>query len=170
MLLRNPTIKVDFYDPNPRANALLRGSLSTNKLRDRAQVFSAAINATGEPVNFDFSGSVIGHVSSEGTRVTATTVAEMFERLDETESILLKVDIEGFEVTVLEDLVIQCQSRGATLVLEVHPKGMNGVADPQQCWDILKKSDAQIQDCEFKPLENIPHDDFTNLVARWKTV
>jgi FkbM family methyltransferase len=167
VVLRNPAARAVAADPNPRAHQLLRKSLEINHLQDRVRLVGAAVAPAEAKVNFDFSGSVVGHVTDQGVAVPTVTVAELLRDVPPAESPLIKVDIEGFESRILPELVEAARARRAIVVIELHPLGLNGLADPARGLEILRSSGAVVTDLEGRPLTGLNPTDFTQVVARW---
>ena len=165
--LRNPRAMIMAADPNPRAHALLRRSLRRNGLENRVRLVTAAVAPVNTAVSFNFTGSVVGHVTEAGVAVPTVTIAELLREVPPAESPLIKVDVEGFESRILPDLVEAARARRAILVIELHPEGMNGLADPAGGLETLRRSGAAITDLEGRPIQALNPADFTQVVARW---
>ncbi len=79
VVLRNPRAHAVAVDPNPRAHQLLQKSVRRNRLGDRVRLVTAAVAPPGAAVRFDFTGSVVGHVTPDGSAVPAATVTELLD-------------------------------------------------------------------------------------------
>jgi FkbM family methyltransferase len=166
-LLRNPQARAVAADPNRRAHQLLRKSLRLNGLADRAKLVTAAIAPAGVAVRFDFTGSVVGHVTPTGTGVPTVTVAGLIDLIPPDEEPLIKCDIEGFESQILPDLALLGRARNAILVVELHPKGMNGWGDPVGGFGELLSSGAHLSDIEGRSVTDVDPSAITQVVAKW---
>ncbi len=167
VLLRNPAARSLAVDPNPRAHQLLRKSLECNKLEDRARLVGAAVAPANASVRFDFTGSVVGHVTEAGAAVPSVTVADLVCDLGPAESPLIKVDVEGFETRILPDLIAVGRAHRAVLVIELHPAGMNGLGDPIRALESLRASGGVLTDLAGQPVTGLDPASFTQIVANW---
>lgn len=167
VLLRNPDIHAICVDPNPNAVKLLRKSLARNGLTSRTKVIRAAVSTTGQPVRFDFGGSVTGHVSDRGILVPTIRLVEILSELLPQKRTLLKIDIEGFETLVLPTLAEVGDKTTLTLFVELHPLGMNGAGNPSACCDSLRKLGANLYHLDGTDFTSADDAACTQLVARW---
>jgi FkbM family methyltransferase len=167
VLLRNPAALAVAIDPNPRAHQLLQKSLQRNNLTARVRLVHAAVAPADATIRFDFEGSVVGHVAETGVAVPTVTVAELLRDVPPSESPVIKVDVEGFESQILPDLIEAARARRAILVIELHPLGLNGLADPARGLELLRSSGAALTDLEGRAVASLNPADFTQIVARW---
>jgi FkbM family methyltransferase len=167
VLLRNPRARLVAVDPNPRVHRLLQKSLRYNGLSDRARLVTAAVAPANTSVRFDFAGSVLGHVTTTGTDVPAVTVAQLLREIPAGESLLIKVDVEGFELSLLPDLVEAARARQAMIVVELHPLGLNGMGDPVRGLELLRSGGASLADLDGRPVTSVDPGAFTQVVATW---
>lgn len=167
--LRNPNISVLAVEPNRRATALLAHACRINRLTHRIQILNAVIAQHSGVINFDDTGSVIGHVSSIGVPVPALTPDELLRSISPTQSVLLKVDIEGFESVVLSSIAATLALRGGTALVELHPLGWNGVGDPHRCLACLRDSSATVLNEHLQPVDDVQATDFSYVIAQWST-
>ena len=165
--LRNPGISILSVDPNPKACALLAKSIRRNRLGDRMRCLQAALAPSPGILSFDATGSVTGHVSQAGSAVPAVSPAELFASVPSGSSLLIKVDIEGYETVVLPRLLESIKLRSCTLVIELHPRGMNQLGDPESCFRELVASGAELFDERFNRVKSVEAGNFSHLVARW---
>ena len=167
--LRNPQISILALEPNPKACALLARSIRRNRLGDRMHCIQAALSPSSGTLTFDTTGSVTGHVSENGTCVRAITPAELLASVPSGSSILIKMDIEGYETVLLPHLLKSMDRRSCTLVIELHPIGLNQLGDPAACFRELLASGAELLDERFNHAESIVAGNFSNIIARWSS-
>jgi hypothetical protein len=136
-------------------------------LNGRCRVINAAVAPDRTAVRFDFSGSVVGHVTDSGVPVPTVTVAELLRGLPAGEAPLIKVDIEGFESRILPDLIGAARASRAVVVIELHPQGLNGLGDPAAGLELLRAGGAVLTGLDGRPLPALNPADFTQVVARW---
>lgn len=167
VLLRNPEAHAIAVDPNSRAIALLGQSRRRNQLQDRLQIIPAVVAPAGDSPRFDFSGSVTGHISSPGSPVATIDIGELLGRVPANDSPIIKIDIEGYEARLLPEIVAALRARGVLLLVELHPKDMNGLGDPVRCVECLRRSGAQLSHLDGTPLQVTDPANYTQLVATW---
>jgi FkbM family methyltransferase len=168
VLLREPTIRARSFDANPRAVALLRRSLARNGLADRASVTWAAVAPKDGELRFESSGSVIGHVSDRGLPTPAVAFAPLVREAAAAGRCLLKVDVEGFETSLIPELANAGPLANVCLVAELHPRGYNGVGSPRRNLEALRATGAEVTTIDGQPVATVPEEGFTNVVARWR--
>lgn len=145
--LRNHAIEVVCVEPNARAAALLQRSIARNKLGDRMKVLEAVAGDADGEVAFDEAGSTTGHVSAHGAaRRRSIDFARVVNEASAKGKCLVKVDVEGFETTLLAQLDRIARRSNVALLVEVHAYGFNGAGDPTACVDRLRASGASIVD------------------------
>ncbi|HET7457768.1 MAG TPA: FkbM family methyltransferase [Gemmatimonadaceae bacterium] len=168
VLLREPNISARSFDANPRAVALLRRSLARNRLSDRASVTWAAVALRDGELRFESNGSVIGHVSESGRPTPAVAFAPLVREAAAAGPCLVKVDVEGFETSLIPELANAGPLANVCLVVELHPSGYNGVGAPRRNLEALRATGAEVSTIDGQPVTTISENDFTNVVARWR--
>jgi FkbM family methyltransferase len=167
VLLRVPEISAVAVEPNPRACELLRRSLVLNGLASRGRVVQSAVTPEGRSVDFDFEGSVTGHVTALGPHhVHGIAPAQLLADLGPG-PVLVKLDVEGFEAELLPEFGALPQRRRITLVFELHPAGFRPGLDPVRVLAALHDSGAAISSLDGGPFNADAPAPFDNLVARW---
>lgn len=166
VLLRNPDIEAVCVDPNPIAIDCLRQSQKLNKLQDRLTIFQAAVSGDSEKISFDFGESVMGHVSDSGETVETIPLHSLREQFADGRRCLLKIDVEGYESTLLPTFTSAEELANTVLVIDLHPFGYNGLGDPAGCVAHLKELGLTVTSLDGKPIETVPEDDFSEIVAQ----
>lgn len=167
VVLRNPAIRAVGVDPNRRALALLRRSIALNRLAARVQVMEAAVADRDGEMGFDESGSVVGHVTAAGRKVATVEFPRLVNDFSGLQRCLVKIDVEGFEIVLVEQLSRLQFRQNLCLVVELHPLGFNGVGNPGHCVKALLDAGARVADLRDRPIGNVAEDAFTQVVARW---
>lgn len=166
VLLHNPNITAVCIDPNSRAVALLQESVCRNQLGDRIRIIEAAVSDRDGILNFDPTGSVTGHISSSGKQVISIDFARFINEYSSNKC-LVKMDVEGFEGTLLQQLKeIECL-HNLCLVIELHPLHFNQVGNPNNCLNMLLNSGAIVEYLSGQRLERVVDENFTQIIARW---
>jgi FkbM family methyltransferase len=166
VLLRNPEITAVCVDPNPIAINCLRQSQKLNKLEDRLTIFQAAVSGSDEKISFDFGESVMGHVSDAGETVDTIPLLGLLDQYANGSRCLLKIDVEGYEKTLIPAFKSADQLAHTVLVIDLHPKDYNGLGDPAGCVAHLRSLGLTITKLDGTPVDAIPEDDFSEIVAR----
>jgi FkbM family methyltransferase len=156
--LRNRAIRIITIEPNARAVQLLRRSVRLNGLADRVDVVEAiAADADGRR-GFAEAGSATGHVTVED-RASATKEAVDFRRLLTGQAgrarTLIKIDVEGFETTLLRCLPDGDALRRLVLVVELHALGFNGFGDPVRCVTMLRENGAAVRGIDGRSVDDL---------------
>ena len=165
--LRNPAIKALGVDPNCRAVELLNKSIAANHLSHRAHVIEAAVADRDGSVSFDETGSVAGHVSASGRAVASVDFARLVNEHSQAQKCLVKIDIEGFETVLLDQLSRLKFRKNLCLVIELHSLGFNQAGDPQRCMRALLESGAKVMDLRDCPITGVAEDQITQVQAVW---
>ena len=165
VLLRNPRIRALCVDPNARAVALLRKSLRKNGLTQRASVVQAAVARCDGWLPFDQTESVTGHVAETGQLVSSIGFGSYLNRVCGSRRSLVKIDIEGFEAVVLDQIGDIAGRSVSCFVIELHPAGFNGFGDPARCVRCLLDAGARIEDLQGEPLGSVDEAAITQVVA-----
>jgi FkbM family methyltransferase len=153
-LLANPTIKAVAIDPNHLCITLLKKSLKYNSLEDRCRVIEAAVDNKDGIITFDETGSVTGHISNIGRKVKTISFSNILNEFKD-QKILVKIDIEGYETVILNDLKSVANLSDFALIIEVHPLGFNEAGNPEAIIDILKAHKATIIDLDGNKITRI---------------
>jgi FkbM family methyltransferase len=131
--------KVVAFEPIPEIFECLEANLKANAPTDRFVALNAAASSTAQTVEFHVpSGAVFptsGSLHSGGFRGIDGTLVKVEARLvDEVldahgipetdfERVLIKIDVEGFEVHVLQGMDRIMRSGRALVIFECHPDG-----------------------------------------------
>ncbi|WP_017654675.1 FkbM family methyltransferase [Fortiea contorta] len=166
VLLRNPNIKAVCIDPNCRAISLLKKSVALNHLANRVSIIEAAVSDKDGVLIFDEGGSVTGHISESGRKVSAISFAKLLNEYS-SKKCLVKMDIEGFESKLLNFLKDIKNLENLYFVIELHPLNFNEVGNPNDCLNLLLNSGAVIKDVKGKHLNRVPDEYFTQVIAEW---
>jgi len=164
VLLRNPEARAIAVEPGAEAVALLRHSLRLNGLGGRCEVINVAASAEESFLTFDSAGSVMGHVSPGGQSVRAVGIMDIVRQSETTKPILLKIDVEGFERSLVPAMKGVLAPAGSSAVIELHPFGFNGLGDPQFCFEQLKaQSRFEIRALGGAPIDRVDPGAFTQI-------
>lgn len=167
-LLHNPAITATAVDANARAVRLLKKSLKINKLSHRCEIIHAAITDTDiGQIFFDETGSVTGHVTENGKAVRAIQLSGLLNRFEPDKKILVKMDVEGYEAVLVEDLKHVTNLANFTFFIEVHAAGFNDVGNPAHVFTTLKKLDAKITDLSNQELNELHPEMITQIIVRF---
>jgi 31-O-methyltransferase len=125
-----PGVRVHCFEPSPRAHALLRQNLAANGLTEWVTAHAVAV--------FDHNGPAVlrraarsGHRSllgttlvspDDGDAVDAIDLAEALRRSGAARVALLKVDVEGAEIEIVEGAGAGVWTRIDRVVLEFHDR------------------------------------------------
>jgi FkbM family methyltransferase len=122
-------IRVHCFEPNPQAHALLRRNLEANGLTGWVTPHALAVFDRNGPVvlrRAERSGhrSLLGTtlVATDGDEVEAVDLAEALRRSGAERVALLKVDVEGAEVEIVEGAAPAVWARIDRAVLEFHDR------------------------------------------------
>jgi FkbM family methyltransferase len=166
-LLRNPRIRAICIDPNRRAIELLARSIDINNLSCRAELIQAAMADDDGQIKFNEEGSVIGHISDKGRDVRCLSFRKFLDGQLASNSCLVKVDVEGFEVKLLQGIRDVHGLPQMRLIVELHPEGWNGIGNPKLCAEYLGRSGATILDLHGDPIREVDSKMFTQVCASW---
>jgi len=155
--LRNGAIHVVTIEPNARAAALLRQSVRLNRLDRRITVVEAIAAAADGELPFEETGSANGHVALAGA-ASAKPAIDFCRLVAETAGrgrCLVKIDVEGFETTLLERLPDSSARHNLVVFVELHALGFNGFGDPERCLTMLRDSDAVVRRIDDGPIGDL---------------
>ena len=80
----------------------------------------------------------------------------------------MKLDVEGFETVLLPRIGDVRSIDRVTLVVELHPLGLNGIGDPAACLEALRRSGATVRTISGEPVREVDPAAFTNVVCTWR--
>jgi FkbM family methyltransferase len=156
--LRNPTIRIVTIEPNARAAQLLRQSVRLNGLDSRIDIVEAIASDADGLRAFAEAGSATGHVTAAG-HGAAMKKAVDFQRLLTDHAArgrsLVKIDVEGFETTLLRCLPDGAARRQLVLVVELHALGFNGLGDPLRCLTMLREAGAAVRGIDGRDVDDL---------------
>ena len=156
-LLHNSTIKAIAVDPNKLANKLLKKTIKFNQLESRCKVINHAVGKENGVLNFDETGSVTGHVSTEGQAVKQIKLSKLLNQ-NHQQKTLVKIDVEGYETVLVEDFDAIINIKDYTFFIEVHQISFNQVGNPEKVFDRLKELNATITGLNGKIVTQLqPH-------------
>lgn len=167
VLLRNPTARAVAVEPGEEAAALLRRSLRLNRLQARSELLMAAASGGERRLGFDPAGSVSGHVATGGHAVPALAIADLIQHASG-ENLLVKIDVEGYETSLLRTLAHWPIFPGSCAVIELHPRGFNIHGDPLACLRMIEaQPHVSITALGGMRLPGVAQDDFTQIELHW---
>lgn len=167
VLLRNPTIKATCVEPNSRANVLFKKSVHLNRLTERINTIEAVVADMDGFLTFDECGSVTGHVNDSGRQVPSIEFVRFIEHYSSYTKCLVKIDIEGFETILMQQLTNIKYLHNLYLVIELHPLYFNKVGDPSKCLKLLLESGAVIEDLQGKSINKVENNNVIQVFAKW---
>ena len=167
VLLRNPKIKAICIDPNHRAISLLKKSAKLNRLGGRITIIEAAVSDKDGEATFDATGSVFGHISESGRRVGCIDFASTLNRYSAAAKCIVKLDIEGYESILLEELSQLRQLNNLCMVIELHEFGFNKFGNPKHCLKMLLESGANVTDLDGRVIMQVAGNCITQVIASW---
>ena len=144
-------------EPNVRAAALLRQSVRLNRLDDRVAVVEAIVADADGELPFVETGSATGHVargSAAQTRKRTVGFTRLIADAAARGMCLVKIDVEGFETTLLARLPDRSVRRPRlVLVVELHALGFNSFGDPRRCVAMLRDGGAIVRRPDGVPMD-----------------
>jgi FkbM family methyltransferase len=167
ILLRNKKIKVVCIEPNQRAASLLKKSLSLNHLTERATIIEAVVSNKDGVEIFDAADSVSGHISNSGRPVKCIDFASLLNQYSSNARCLVKIDIEGFEGTLMGLLSTLDYLRNLCMVIELHNLGFNKFGNPGYCLEMLLESGAKVLDLQGETVTQIANNNITQVITSW---
>lgn len=140
-----PTGRVISFEPAPATAAVLRQTIRYNRLEDVVTVREEALSGSSGEVELFDTGDECSNANSlvrtertrASIRVTATTLDDLVEaeRLDVA---VVKMDIEGSELSVLERAANLLSGQRPAMTIEVHPLELRAAGrDPKDVFDLL---------------------------------
>src|SRR3954468_2550764 len=147
--LRNPRIRIVCIEPNARACELLRQSVRLNNLTDRVSVVEAVVGDADGDIGFEEGGSTTGHVAA-GAAISKPMIdfAQFGDEHSAHGRCVIKIDIEGFESTLLKEVNRFRYRRNVALLVELHAHGFNRLGDPRFCVELLRDAGAVVTNLE----------------------
>lgn len=165
--LRNPDISIKSYDPNKFVLQYLKKSVVRNNLQNRVEVINAAVadHAGTACMNFEV-GVYSGFLSEKGTTVNVVDFNVLLKE-HAAKKVLFKMDIEGFEKNLVPILVKE-KNPNHCFVIEIHPKGLNDISDPEFVINELLTNNYKVTDAYGKTVNGFSDiADWTNVVCRY---
>jgi FkbM family methyltransferase len=142
-----PSGRVVSFEPAPRTAAVLRRTIRCNDLTSVVSVRQVAVSGArrrGEVELFE-TGDECSNASSlvrtdrtrDSVRVAATTLDDLVD--DERLTVaVMKIDIEGAELEVLEGAPVLLSHQRPAMTIEVHPLELRASRrDPREVFDVL---------------------------------
>jgi FkbM family methyltransferase len=124
--LRSPRARILAIEPNPETFALLERNIQDNGLQDRVVAIKAAVGTeagTGTLELVEHSlGTRLARTGGGTVKVNVDTVPSFLAAAGMTDVDLLKIDCEGMEYAVFEELDLQQLPRLNVIACEYHPE------------------------------------------------
>lgn len=165
LLLMNSDIHVVSVDPNAKVLALLKKSLRANRFEHRAIIKHAAVSTENGSVHFSSPISEQGHISISGKKVDSLSFSDLLNKYS-SRKCLVKIDVEGFETTLLKTLGHVKNLHNLCLVVELHSFGYND-GNPQECINLLKNSGASLKRVDGLEISKTEQTKITQIIAQW---
>jgi FkbM family methyltransferase len=148
-----PTGRVVAFEPNPKALEILERHVSMNHFQDRVQIVGAAVGSSEDHATFFAAGAEgMNRLESPNPALAAESHAltvpvltlDNFVRTKRSIPDLVLIDVEGFELRVLEGARNLIRSGNTHFVVEMHPALWSSAdAGPDQIADFLKEMQLQ---------------------------
>jgi FkbM family methyltransferase len=126
---RWPNAKIIAFEPVPHNVAMIRRHIEWNSLEDTVEIHEAALANRRGSLDFYLRGANEGSFSSTPgwNSIIKVPLRALHEVLKQKQfcSLLIKLDIEGAEVEVLQGLFEEEISNNVTIVLELHEISRN---------------------------------------------
>lgn len=167
LALRNPSIQVKAYDPNKFVLKYFKKSVRKNGLERRVEIINAAVSDHSGIDFMNFAvGPYSGYLSDKGTAVEVVDFKSLLS-LYRSNKVLFKMDIEGFEKNLVS-LLVKDKNPNHCFVIEIHPKGLNNISDPDFVLIELLTNGFEITDAYGKPVNGMSDiEDWSNVVCRY---
>lgn len=169
-LLRDPSVQTVSIDAAPRVIELLNKSLWRNRLLSRARTFAVAVSNGETSLAFQGAGSFTGHVAVEGASpaVRAVPLLEIIEQHVTSPSVI-KLDVEGYEAVLSDTFRILPSRPDSVLLIELHPRGFNGLGDPFRVLSALRaRGGLHLELLGGGEPDSLDPTTFHQLEVRWK--
>jgi FkbM family methyltransferase len=141
-----PSGQLFCFEPEPENYAELESNLRRNHL-DNCHAIAAAVGAQEGTVSF--AQGLNGHVTPDGTpglSVPVITLDRFVEQRRLPRVDFVKIDVEGFEVDVLNGMkALLSRPDKPLLYIEVHGRGEYYNADPRKVCEVLEAAYPNIQ-------------------------
>lgn len=141
-----PSGELFCFEPEPENYAELEANLRRNHL-DNCHAIGAAVGAQEGTVSF--ARGLNGHVTPEGTpgiSVPVITLDTFVEQRSLPRVDFVKIDVEGFEVDVLNGMkALLSRPDKPLMYIEVHGRGEYYNADPRKVCELLEAAYPNIQ-------------------------
>jgi FkbM family methyltransferase len=117
---------VTVFEPIPRLNAVIRNSISYNREKKVTLVEKAAGDAPGTVKMLDNNNSTVvnGHTSEQIIAIQVTTLDHELKGLSKID--FIKIDVEGYEMRVLNGARELIARHRPIFLVEVHPMYLEG--------------------------------------------
>jgi len=168
--LRNHRINIMAYDPNEFVLGYLKKSIKKNNLSDRVVAINAAVSDQAGTAYMNFSiGPYSGHLADKGTQVEVIDFGSLLKEFNDKKT-LFKMDIEGFEKNLVSVLVKE-KNPAHCFVIEIHPKGLNGISDPDFVLQQLFNNNYTVKDVNGKKVTSKADIiDWSNIVCYYEEI
>jgi FkbM family methyltransferase len=127
--------RVHAFEPQPRNAGYLRGHLALNRFSNVTVTETAISDRPGTASFAPGTGSGTGRLSGSGGEEVKTTTLDHYTRETGAEPDVMKIDVEGAEVAVLEGARHLLEARRPVIFLSTH-----GDAVRQRCLEILARA------------------------------
>lgn len=166
--LRNPSIKIQSYDPNNNILANLKLSVKKNKLQQRVTLINAAVSDHNGTAHLNFStNSYSGYIADKGIAIDVVDFADILQA-NKSSKVLFKMDIEGFEKNLVT-ILTKDKNPLHVFVIEIHPQGLNGVSDPDYVVNQLLTSGYSLFDVKGNKINSKSEiSDWDNIVCLYQ--
>lgn len=135
-----PESKIHSFEPHPKTREILEFNIGLNKCRNISVHSEALGNEVGEAFIYDNwqvnrgGASLIVKDDTEGSRVQLRPLDDCSFQQHAT---ILKIDVEGFELTVLEGAKALIQSNRPILIVEISGRGAMGCT-PEEIFKFIQ--------------------------------
>jgi FkbM family methyltransferase len=131
----SPEASIICFEANPKTFTILEKNIHANNFENSVKLFNLALYNKETEISFydnDTSGSLVASIIKERggkneIKVKTVLLSKILEEFDEVE--LIKIDTEGAEIFILEDLVTSGKlSIAKNYIIEFHLNSNNGIS------------------------------------------
>lgn len=153
-----PVGRVLAFEPDPANFLALCRHVRLNDVGDRVTAFQAAVGEADAEVLFQAGRGPESHVVSSDTGAIRVPVVRLDSVLRDGAVNVLKIDVEGYELAVLEGcagLLADSHRRPRAIYVELHPHGLGGSGESARLFELLAQSGYHVSDLGGRPVGHV---------------